>query len=362
MDRFSIDESGYTGFDLLNSDQRFQGATAISITDEAAAKLIKEYFPRLKAPELKYHALARRPANRQRLLSLQREVLSQYKCVTYICDKRYLLMLMFMDYAVEPYYNKRGINFYEDGQNYALASLLYRIGPSLFGKGNFHALMSAFQRAVNVKTSSAIGDLVLAVRRINWKELPEALGPLAYASQECLAAIYDPDLTTDAALVVLLSLISRMEAMADGEYYVEHDESKNLLNYHVLLQRLIEHDNEVEFRETQITSIKFPIKLSKVTQVDSKQSPAVQIADVLIGAAIEAANSMAGLCKPATNTEDLISLYADEQFIHMIPSLDFEEQKEFRRGTQAAEVIEYFSKHFADTGFRNRGAEGTQAT
>jgi len=31
MERFSVDESGYTGFDLLNSDQRFQGASAISI-------------------------------------------------------------------------------------------------------------------------------------------------------------------------------------------------------------------------------------------------------------------------------------------------------------------------------------------
>lgn len=29
MESFSIDESGYTGFDLLNAEQRFQGATAI---------------------------------------------------------------------------------------------------------------------------------------------------------------------------------------------------------------------------------------------------------------------------------------------------------------------------------------------
>lgn len=28
MECFHIDESGYTGFDLLNAEQRFQGATA----------------------------------------------------------------------------------------------------------------------------------------------------------------------------------------------------------------------------------------------------------------------------------------------------------------------------------------------
>jgi len=30
MECFRIDESGYTGFDLLNPEQRFQGATAIA--------------------------------------------------------------------------------------------------------------------------------------------------------------------------------------------------------------------------------------------------------------------------------------------------------------------------------------------
>lgn len=349
MERFSIDESGYTGFDLLNPDQRFQGATAISITNEEAARLIKEYFPRLQASELKYSALARRPANRERLLNLQRDALSQNKCVTYVCDKRFLLMLMFMDYAVEPFYYERGLDFYENGQNYALASLLYRIGSTLLGNEGFDALMAAFQRAIKDKTREAINDLVLVVRRVRWEELSEALGPLAYASPECLAAIVTPGLTTDAAFVVLQSLISRMEVMANGAYRVEHDRSKNLLNYHAMLQRFIIHDHAVEFRQSKIASLKFPLKLSEVTQVDSKESPAVQIADVMIGAAVEAANSLAGLREPATNAEELLSLYADDQFIHLVPSLDFEGQKEFRRGTQAGEVIDYFAKHFHQT-------------
>lgn len=349
MERFSIDESGYTGFDLLNPDQRFQGATAISTTDERAARLIKEHFPRLQASELKYRALARRPANRVPLLNLQRDVLSQDKCVTYICDKRYLLVLMFMDYAVEPFYYERGLNFYEDGQNYSLASLFYHVGPTLLGKAGFDALLAAFQRAIKEKTPEAINNLVLSVRGVRWMELPEALGPLAHASPECLSAIATPGVNTDAAFVVLQSLISRMEVMAEGAYRVEHDRSKNLLNYHALLQRFVAHDHVVEFRQTKITSLKFPLKLSAVTQVDSKESPSVQLADVLIGAAVEATNSLAGLREPAIDHTNLMSLYADDQFIHLVPSLDFDEQKEFRRGTQAGEVIDYFAKHFHKT-------------
>jgi hypothetical protein len=70
-----FNDDGYTGFDLLNPEQRFQGATAIAISDEEAARLINEHFPKLKASELKYRALARRPGNQSRLLDLQREIL-----------------------------------------------------------------------------------------------------------------------------------------------------------------------------------------------------------------------------------------------------------------------------------------------
>lgn len=349
MECFRIDESGYTGFDLLNPDQRFQGASAVAISDEDAASLIREHFPRLQAPELKYRSLSRRPGNHERLISLQRDVLTHFKSVTYVCDKRFLLVLLFVDYAVEPFYYERGIDFYEDGQNYAMASLLTMAGPTLLGQAAFDNLLVAFQRATKEKSPEALNALVAAARTTRWQEFPEGLGPLAkYAAPECLSAIATPGVNTDAALVVLQSLINRMEAMTDDAYRVEHDQSKNLLTYHDLLQRFINHNQEIEFRQTEIASLKFPLKLTEVTQVDSKTSPAVQLADVMIGAAIEAANNMTGLRPGGLDPEAVMSLYADHQFIHLIPSLDFEEQRRFRQGTQASELIDYFSANFAE--------------
>lgn len=346
MECFHIDESGFTGFDLLNPEQPFQGAAAVGITHDEATRLIRMHFPKLQAPELKYHALARRPGYRQPLLNLQRDVLNQHKCVIYICDKRYLLLLMFMDYAVEPFYYERGMDFYQGGQNYALASLLYTVGPTLLGKEGFDVMLATFQRAIKSKTPQALEALVRAVRELDWQQLPEALGPLALATPECLSAIATPGVSTDAAMVVLQSLISRMEVMAAGPYRVEHDQSKNLLTYHELLQHYIDHQDEIEFRQTQIASIRFPLKLSSVTQVDSKTSPAVQIADVMIGAAIEAANGLTGRRAPLLDPQVVMSLYAEDQFIHMLPSIDFDEQKRFREGSQASEMIDYFAKHF----------------
>lgn len=346
MESFYIDESGYTGYDLLNAEQRFQGATAVAITNGEAAKLIEAYFPKLQAAELKYHALARRPGYRKPLLELQRDVLTNFKCVTYICDKRFLLILMFLDYAVEPYYYKRGIDFYQDGHNYCLASLLYYTGPTLFGKSAFEALLTSFQCAVRAKTPEKLHDLVLAARQLKWDQLPEAMGPLVHADPECLSAIAAPSVSTDAAMVVLCALISRMEVMANGPYRVDHDQSKNLTTYHNLLQGFIDHQQSAVFRQTQITSLSFPLKLTSVAQVNSKLSSAVQLADVLIGSAIEAANGLTGIRTPLLDPEAVLSLYAEEQFIHLIPSIDFKEQMQFRQGTQAAQMIDYFAKNF----------------
>jgi hypothetical protein len=355
MDCFRIDESGYTGFDLLNADQPFQGATAIAIEDDDATRLVREHFPRLQATELKYRALSRRPANHPRLLGLLRDLLSGYKSVTYICDKRFLLILMFCDYAVEPWYYDRGHNFYEDGQNYAMASLLAIAGPTLLGTSEFEALLATFQRAVKEKTPETLRDLVAAARRTDWRKFPEAIGPLARdAAPECLTAIATPGVDTDAAMVVLQSLISRMEIMSEGPYCVEHDRSKNLETYHDLLQRFIEHEGEIELRQTEIASFRFPLKLTRVVQVDSKKSAAVQLADVMIGAAVEAANTMIGLRTGGLDPDAVMGLYAENQFIHLTPNVDFDEQKRFRRGTQAAEVIDYFAAHFATGGTDGR--------
>lgn len=350
MECFRIDESGYTGFDLLNLAQRFQGAAAIAISNEEAAILIKEHFPKLQATELKYRTLARRHSNHPRLLGLIKDLLSDYKCVTYICDKRYLLLLMFLDYAVEPYYYERGINFYKDGQNYAMASLLYYCGSTLLGENEFSAMLMSFQNAMKEKTPYAINELIMAVRRTNWSEFPEALGPLAcHSAPECINAIATPGVSTDIAFVVLQSLINRIENMVDGPYCIEHDQSKNLLTYNSLLQQYINHNNEVEFHQSEIAKLKFPLKLCSVIQVDSKCNPAVQLADVMIGAIIEVTNVLTGQRSDGLSPNDLISLYSEcagEQLIHLLPSIDFGENKKFRSGTQASEVIDYFSRNF----------------
>lgn len=61
---------------------------------------------------------------------------------------------------------------------------------------------------------------------------------------------------------------------------------------------------------------------------------------------VEAANALTGQRAGALDARQVMALYADHQLIHMLPSIDFEEQKRFRQGTQAAQVIDYFAQNF----------------
>jgi len=277
-------------------------------------------------------------------MELQRAVLSEHKCVTSICDKRFVLVLKFLDYAVEPFYYERGVDYYADGQNIGYASLLYVTGPTLLGETEFEALLGAFQAAVRLKTSAAINRLLLIARSIQVPELMEALGPLCAGSRACLDAICNPRVTTDAALAVLQSLIHRTEVLCTEPYRIEHDQSKNLRTYYDHLTRLIAHQERVEFVVTRNTTMRFPLKLQSVSQVDSKSSPSVQIADVMVGAALDAVRGVTSGTS-LLDPDEVFAMYAEDQMIHLVPSLDFEEQRAFSEGSRASELIDYFARN-----------------
>jgi hypothetical protein len=340
-----IDESGYTGGDLLNQEQPFQAASAIYISEVDAEELIKEHFPRIQSDELKYKNLSRKKGYRDKLLALQKNILTNFDCVTYICDKKFVLILHFLDYAVEPFYHARGFDFYKDGSNYALASLLYYTGDVLLGSDKFTEIIKAFQYAIKSKTDSSISTLISKVRSSNWEELPECFGPLAQRDISCIKAIKCENVSSDAAFIVLQSLISRLEMMINTEYSIKHDKSKNLEQYDIALSKMMKHEDNVSFKETSITTLKFPLKVTGMEQVESKDYFGVQLADVLAGGIIDSSKAITGV-KINEYNKKIVDLYKDNQLIHLLPSLDFNEQKQFRKNTEAGDLINYFSKNF----------------
>ena len=347
MSVFSIDESGYTGRDLLQKSQPWQGASAVNISHDDALYLINQHFPKLKAPELKFSSLKKRDSYQKPIFNLQQELLNNFPCVTCVADKRFILIQMFIDYAVEPFYYDHGINLYENGGNVAMASMAYYVCQHYF-ESDFENVLLFFQNAMHEKTQASVKKLIESIQALNWKLLPEVLGPLALEHPDCIEAIINPKISTDAAFIILQALISRTELMSEGPYNIEHDRSKNLLQYNEYLSMLINCQEPAEFKVSEIATIKYPLKLKNVQQVDSKLSPAVQLCDVLIGSAISGVREL--IQDKSMSLYSPLKLYEGNQIIHFTPDIDFEGQQKFRRNGQGNEYINFIAEQFLKFG------------
>lgn len=341
MTVFYMDESGFTGADLLQKLQPFQGASALCISPEDARYLIRQHFPKLKAPELKFSSLIKRDTNLKPLYELQQDLLANFPCVICVADKRFILILLFVTHAVEPWYHARGENLLRDGRHFMMASMAYFAGPALLGN-DFELILRRFQQAMREKTDAAILALTDTIRTVKWTVLSELLGPLATGCPECIGEILDKDTTTDASFIILNALISRTEVMTPGEYRVEHDRSKNLLQYNHHLSCFINCDQPAEFKLSAHASVSYPLKLTEVSQVDSLDSPGVQLCDVLVGGGIRALQDQirdgkTGFYSPAR-------LYEAHHFIGFKAESDFTRDNVFRKGGQNAEYVDFISK------------------
>lgn len=111
MRRVYVDECGYTGEDLLNTDQLFQAVSAIEITEDEAEDLISRHFPRRQSPELKHQKLSKRPVYWKGLCDLQEELIQNFPCHSYIVDKRFMLIQKFLGNCTEPFYHAGEVDF-----------------------------------------------------------------------------------------------------------------------------------------------------------------------------------------------------------------------------------------------------------
>ncbi len=69
MECFHIDESDCTGFDLLNPEQRFQGATALAITDRKPKRTMVITWVPNKRRRAQFRSSRARPGQLQTPLS-----------------------------------------------------------------------------------------------------------------------------------------------------------------------------------------------------------------------------------------------------------------------------------------------------
>lgn len=296
-----FDESGNTGLDLLNCEQRVAALASTSLTADQALELLAPLL-RPGQREAKYSRLKGTVRGREALLTLfSSDLISYDNSRIVVADKRYYVITHLVDKLIEPTLYERGIDLYAGDAHVNMVRMFYYAGPYIFPDGRWNRLLKAFVATLRNPSVDALRhyDAVLdeaAHSAVGGEYGPEAAGIWATRGRaaEFLRgftdiAVFDPmpDL--------FIMLVNFWMADTDGMFEVIHDVSKPLRRNEAFLRLMMTPLASRRIGYGQRTT-ELPLRVSDLRFADSEQHPQIQLADLMAGAAVDLLNSIAGYC------------------------------------------------------------------
>jgi hypothetical protein len=283
------DESGFTGENLLNSDQRFFAYGSVAIDPAEAAQLVAQTISdfRLQGKELKGKNLLRHASGRKAATAVIRELGARAQVV--IVHKKYALACKLFEYTFEPLISEISTVLYSVNFHKFIANLLYL--ASLSHHPRAHVFSERFEQAVRgdeeplrrfLSVHSATSDDPVEMlisfcvfhRNAILRELAETKGAVRWV--------------LDVTATSLNSLLTSWGRRAP-QLRVVCDESGPLASALSYFDAWVgnEHKGSIRLGERDIDlgfTLAAPIALAK-----SHESPGVQLADVLSSVAVAVA-------------------------------------------------------------------------
>jgi hypothetical protein len=292
MRTYYVDETGFTGEDLLAEDQPiFVQATNDFSTDEAH-QLIASTFAGLASAELKYSRLARGGRHHDRIVELVRILAEDSTRVgAWVAHKEFAMMTLIVDWWMEPLAYQAGLNLYKDGANHGMANMLYYCLGGLWSAGFRRKLLQHFQRMFRARTIERYEECRTLVEkaRLHASADPNRDELLRYFFLSFLLLGYDhvrrlPDRVLDIGLTGLVQLGHMWTGRHPGPWEVVHDQSSNVAKQKWIWDAYSAETMPPARFENPGTVAQFPMNVARTRFGDSAQEKQLQICDVLAGA------------------------------------------------------------------------------
>ncbi len=281
------DEAGFTGNNLLDTDQPFFAFATIAINSgEATAvveRAIKDYG--INGKELKGKDLLQFNRGRQ-VISYVLEACAQQSLIS-AWHKRYSLAGKFFEHLIEPVIADQNSLFYSVGLHRFISNILYF--ESVMDEKKAEATLKAFQALIRAKASDALPSLFpdTSLGETYYSVLQDIQAfvvihrdtiarDIASVSGDHPLYRWLLDLSTSALFALLTTWGERFESLI-----VYCDESKPLMQLREVLDVMVGRTDKAQvYFEGKRQSIIFNL-LEPVHFVPSKDYAGVQLADVL---------------------------------------------------------------------------------
>ncbi len=285
----AFDESGNSGQNLVDPAQPVFVLAAVGLQPGRAAELVVGIGEDGK--EAKFSELRSSVEGREAVLRLIGDpVINPRTARLSVVDKPWMLAAKFIDVLVEPYFAERRRNIYAGGMHLAMTQRLYEAVAEATGADRWIELQRAFIEAMRRPTQPRRERFNRALRDAR-----------AACDDDSIAVLLDAVLAQDDAIGDVsaetvkhqldpapTALVEQLNFWSDvlGPHRVVHDEAGAIRDWQAHIERL--SDPAVEPAEIDFghTTAHYPLQTRVIELGASDQHPAIQVADVIAGAAV----------------------------------------------------------------------------
>src|SRR5208337_3095229 len=234
MRTYYVDETGFTGEDLLAEDQPIFAQATNDFSNDEARDLIQLVFGGVGSAELKYSRLARNGRHHDKIVELIRVLaVDPLRVGAWVAHKEYALMTLIVDWWMEPFAYKFGLNLYKDGANHSMANMLFYCLEGFWSRAFRRKLLLHFQRMFRSRTQQRFDECRAFVEKNRLSLAGSRDEILRYFALSFTELGYHhvvgvPERVLDIALPGLVLLGHNWNERHNGPWEVVHDHSSNM--------------------------------------------------------------------------------------------------------------------------------------
>jgi hypothetical protein len=289
MRTYYVDETGFTGEDLLSEDQPIFVQATNDFSNDEANQLIASTFSGVGSAELKYSRLARN-GHYDKIIELVRILaVDPVRAGVWVAHKEYALMTLIVEWWMEPFAHMVGLNLYEDGANHGMANMLFYCLEGFWSAAFRRKLFLHFQRMFRSRTVERFEECRTFVEKEKMRVVDSQDEILRYFSLSFpmlgLRHVVElPERVLDIALPGLIDLGHKWNERHSGPWEVVHDQSSNMAKQKWMWDVYSSPSLEAARFESPGLIAQFPMNVIQTRFGDSAQEKQLQICDILAGA------------------------------------------------------------------------------
>ncbi|HLO46001.1 MAG TPA: DUF3800 domain-containing protein [Leadbetterella sp.] len=278
-----IDESGNTGQDLLNEEQKVFVLASNNFSIDALNELSLLFS---NNSELHFYKLKNSEQGRAALIKfINHPLISEENIICSIDHKELCTVGQLVDQIMEPVFYDNGIDIYKNGYNISLTNVIFHFGNFYWDKALFKDLLNSFLKMMRTKTPDSVSDFyekIVILYHLDTTIHNEILDPLIssrYNIENVLGNVNK--FTIDNTLSSFYVLCDLWHKKTDKKLNIFHDNSKQISHYKEYIEFTKTLDipkQEIGFGNRKMT---FPTQIESLELVDSQNHLGVQISDLI---------------------------------------------------------------------------------